>query len=131
VRRWRGVSQSGLSRQLFEEWCEDPKNGVIIADFAVQGTLAREILGSPAQVMTKAGIKVRWCTAASQLLSTAVCVAHGEGQLAGPIQPVSSRAALPCCACRVRQMQWYAVLASLAACELVPAPRATGRCRCG
>ena len=50
--------QSGMSRQLFEDWCEDRRNGVIIADFAVQGTLAREILGSPAEVMTRAGIKV-------------------------------------------------------------------------
>ncbi len=28
--------QSGLSRELFEAWVEDPRNGVIIADFAVQ-----------------------------------------------------------------------------------------------
>lgn len=40
-------------------WCEDRRNGVIIADFAVQGTLAREILGSPSEIMTRAGIKAR------------------------------------------------------------------------
>ena len=28
--------QTGLSRELFEAWCEDSDNGVIIADFAVQ-----------------------------------------------------------------------------------------------
>jgi hypothetical protein len=28
--------QTGLSRELFESWCEDARNGVIIADFAVQ-----------------------------------------------------------------------------------------------
>lgn len=28
--------QSGVSRELFEAWCEDPRNCVIIADFAVQ-----------------------------------------------------------------------------------------------
>jgi hypothetical protein len=28
--------QSGLSRELFEAWCEDHRNGIIIADFAVQ-----------------------------------------------------------------------------------------------
>ena len=39
-------------------WCEDRRNGLIIADFAVQGTLAREVLGSPAEVMTRAGVKV-------------------------------------------------------------------------
>ena len=26
-----GMMQSGLSRELFESWCTDPKNGVIIA----------------------------------------------------------------------------------------------------
>ncbi|KAL4445408.1 hypothetical protein ABPG77_011233 [Micractinium sp. CCAP 211/92] len=50
--------QSGVSRELFEAWCEDPRNCVIIADFAVQGTLAREVLGNPAEVMTRNGVKV-------------------------------------------------------------------------
>ena len=53
----RHVLQSGLSRELFDAWCEDRRNGVIIADFAVQGTLAREILGSPSHVITKAGAR--------------------------------------------------------------------------
>jgi cleavage and polyadenylation specificity factor subunit 3 len=48
-----------LSRELFDAWCEDRRNGVIIADFAVQGTLAREILASPSHVMTKAGARAR------------------------------------------------------------------------
>lgn len=55
-------------------WCEDRRNGVIIADFAVQGTLAREILGSPNEVMTRAGIKasqVELCLA-SHLLNGAL-----------------------------------------------------------
>jgi len=26
-----GMMQSGLSRELFEAWCTEPKNGVIIA----------------------------------------------------------------------------------------------------
>lgn len=50
--------QSGLSRELFDAWCEDKRNGVIIADFAVQGTLAREILACPSHVLTRAGAKV-------------------------------------------------------------------------
>ena len=61
----RRMLQSGLSRELFDAWCEDRRNGVIIADFAVQGTLAREILGSPSHVITKAGAKA--CPAPSWL----------------------------------------------------------------
>ena len=53
--------QAGLSRELFDAWCEDARNGIIICDFAVQGTLAREVLGEPTQVVTRSGRKV--CTA--------------------------------------------------------------------
>eukprot|EP00951_Prasinocladus_malaysianus_P012160 scaffold90490_cov29-Prasinocladus_malaysianus.AAC.1 len=49
--------QSGVSRDLLESWCEDRRNGVIIADFAVQGTMAREILGEPTEITTKSGLK--------------------------------------------------------------------------
>lgn len=51
--------QSGLSRDLFEMWCEDPRNTVIIADFAVQGTLARDILQHPSTILNKSGIKLQ------------------------------------------------------------------------
>jgi len=47
--------QSGLSRELFEMWCGDATNGVIIADFAVQGTLAREILSDCKSITSRNG----------------------------------------------------------------------------
>ena len=47
--------QSGLSRELFEAWCGDATNGVIIADFAVQGTLAREILSDCKSIQARGG----------------------------------------------------------------------------
>ncbi len=47
--------QSGLSRELFELWCGDSDNGVIIADFAVQGTLAREILSDCKTITSRNG----------------------------------------------------------------------------
>ena len=50
--------QSGMSRELFENWCGDPKNCVIIADFAVQGTLARDILSSPTDILSKSGARI-------------------------------------------------------------------------
>lgn len=36
-----GMMQSGLSRELFESWCTDKRNGVIIAGYCVEGTLAK------------------------------------------------------------------------------------------
>lgn len=50
-----GMMQSGLSRELFEVWCPDPKNGVIIAGYCVEGTLAKDILKEPEEVTTMSG----------------------------------------------------------------------------
>ena len=42
-----GMMQSGLSRELFESWCTDKRNGVIIAGYCVEGTLAKVGLTAP------------------------------------------------------------------------------------
>ncbi|CAJ0650398.1 11363_t:CDS:2, partial [Entrophospora sp. SA101] len=36
-----GMLQSGLSRELFERWCPDKRNGLVITGYCVDGTLAR------------------------------------------------------------------------------------------
>ncbi|XP_037082231.1 cleavage and polyadenylation specificity factor 73-like [Pollicipes pollicipes] len=53
-----GMMQSGLSRELFESWCTDPKNGVIIAGYCVEGTLAKHLLSEPDEVNTMSGQKL-------------------------------------------------------------------------
>ncbi|XP_054716076.1 cleavage and polyadenylation specificity factor 73-like [Uloborus diversus] len=53
-----GMMQSGLSRELFESWCTDPKNGVIIAGYCVEGTLAKHILSEPEEISTMNGQKL-------------------------------------------------------------------------
>jgi cleavage and polyadenylation specificity factor subunit 3 len=45
-----GMLQHGMSRMLFERWAEDPKNGIIVAGYSVEGTLARQLLSSPREV---------------------------------------------------------------------------------
>uniref|UniRef100_A0A5K3EH88 Cleavage and polyadenylation specificity factor subunit 3 n=2 Tax=Mesocestoides corti TaxID=53468 RepID=A0A5K3EH88_MESCO len=50
-----GMMQSGLSRELFENWCTDKRNGVIIAGYCVEGTPAKLILSQPAEVPTMSG----------------------------------------------------------------------------
>lgn len=47
--------QAGHSRELFEEWAPDARNAIIIADFAVQGTLARDILQDAKTVPRRSG----------------------------------------------------------------------------
>lgn len=53
-----GMMQSGLSRELFETWCTDPKNGVIIAGYCVEGTLAKTVLSEPEEITTMSGQKL-------------------------------------------------------------------------
>ncbi|KAF4748663.1 Integrator complex subunit 11, partial [Perkinsus olseni] len=42
-----GMLQSGTSRELFEQWAPDPKNGVIITGYSVAGTLAHDLQNDP------------------------------------------------------------------------------------
>jgi cleavage and polyadenylation specificity factor subunit 3 len=50
-----GMLQSGLSRELFEMWCSDPKNTVVLAGYCVEGTLAKSIMAEPQEVTSLAG----------------------------------------------------------------------------
>lgn len=50
-----GMLQSGVSRQLFDRWAGDQKNGVLIAGYAVEHTLAKEIMNQPKEVVTLEG----------------------------------------------------------------------------
>ncbi|EPY26156.1 cleavage and polyadenylation specificity factor subunit 3 [Strigomonas culicis] len=47
-----GMLQSGLSLKLFERWCGDRRNGIIMAGYCVDGTLAKEVLNKPKEVMS-------------------------------------------------------------------------------
>uniref|UniRef100_A0A915EN74 Cleavage and polyadenylation specificity factor subunit 3 n=1 Tax=Ditylenchus dipsaci TaxID=166011 RepID=A0A915EN74_9BILA len=53
-----GMLQNGLSRELFENWCPDSKNGCIIAGYCVEGTLAKHILSEPEEIVTISGQKL-------------------------------------------------------------------------
>ncbi|CAC44310.2 Cleavage and polyadenylation specificity factor subunit 3 [Caenorhabditis elegans] len=53
-----GMLQSGFSRELFESWCPDTKNGCIIAGYCVEGTLAKHILSEPEEIVSLSGEKL-------------------------------------------------------------------------
>ena len=42
-----GMLQSGTSRELFEYWCSDRRNGVIMTGYSVGGTLANDLQSDP------------------------------------------------------------------------------------
>jgi len=50
-----GMLQNGVSRQLFDRWCTEAQNGVMIAGYAVENTLAKEIMNQPKEVVTLEG----------------------------------------------------------------------------
>lgn len=57
-----GMLHSGFSRQLFDKWCEDPKNGIILSGLATEGTLARELEMNPVEVESLSNRKlIRRC----------------------------------------------------------------------
>ena len=53
-----GMLQSGLSRDLFERWAPDRKNGVVITGYSVEGTLAKHIMSEPPDITTTAGLTI-------------------------------------------------------------------------
>merc|ERR1711997_1219629 len=53
-----GMMQSGLTRELFETWCTDKKNGCIVAGYCVEGTLAKYILDDPQEITAMNGQKL-------------------------------------------------------------------------
>lgn len=42
-----GMLQNGVSRVLLERWAPDPKNGVVITGYSVEGTMAKQIMMEP------------------------------------------------------------------------------------
>lgn len=50
-----GMMQSGFSRELFEQWCENPRNTCLIAGYCCENTLAKHILSEPDEVLSMDG----------------------------------------------------------------------------
>jgi cleavage and polyadenylation specificity factor subunit 3 len=50
-----GMLQTGVSRELFERWCGDRRNGIIIAGYCVEGTLAKQVTSRPREITKEDG----------------------------------------------------------------------------
>lgn len=50
--------QNGLSRELLELWAPNPKNGLIVPGYVVEGTLGKHILTEPKEFTGLAGVPV-------------------------------------------------------------------------
>jgi len=53
-----GMLQSGVSRELFELWAPDKRNGVVMTGYAVQGTMANDLKRDPDNVTLSDGRKM-------------------------------------------------------------------------
>ena len=47
-----GMLQNGLSRELFEKWCEDERNGIVFTGYSVEGTLAKQVMNKPNEIQS-------------------------------------------------------------------------------
>ncbi|BGP48639.1 endoribonuclease ysh1 [Rhodotorula kratochvilovae] len=45
-----GFLTSGVSRELLEKWAPDPRNGLIITGYSVEGVMARTIMNEPTEI---------------------------------------------------------------------------------
>nr|CCC90000.1 putative cleavage and polyadenylation specificity factor subunit [Trypanosoma congolense IL3000] len=72
-----GMLQSGISLELFERWCGDKRNGIIVAGYCVDGTIAKEILSKPKEITKPDGkvLPLRMRTVQSVSFS-----AHSDGR---------------------------------------------------
>jgi cleavage and polyadenylation specificity factor subunit 3 len=53
-----GMLQSGLSRELFERWCTNKRNGLVLTGYSVDGTLAKKVLNCPEKITRLDGREV-------------------------------------------------------------------------
>ncbi|WFD06387.1 endoribonuclease ysh1 [Malassezia vespertilionis] len=53
-----GFMQNGISRELLERWAPDKRNGVIVNGYSVEGTMARDILSDPEEIMGLSGQRI-------------------------------------------------------------------------
>ncbi|KAG8962026.1 endoribonuclease ysh1 [Tulasnella sp. 419] len=45
-----GFLHTGASRELLELWAPDPRNGLIVTGYSVEGTMARDIMNEPEEI---------------------------------------------------------------------------------
>ncbi|PWA01388.1 hypothetical protein BB558_002517 [Smittium angustum] len=53
-----GMLQNGVSRDLFDRWAPDRRNGLLLTGYSVEGTLARTIMNEPTEVTNQQGMKI-------------------------------------------------------------------------
>lgn len=54
-----GMLQSGNSLELFERWCNDENNAVVLAGYACNGTLAKQLITGQKNMTSPSGKLVR------------------------------------------------------------------------
>ncbi|CBN76100.1 conserved unknown protein [Ectocarpus siliculosus] len=84
-----GMLQSGVSRMLFDRWCTDDKNSVLIPGYSVEGTLAKKLLSMPDEVQGMDGrVRQRRCEVEYISFSAHVDFVQNKGFIEG-VQPAN------------------------------------------
>ena len=100
----RDDAQSGFSRELFEMWCSDKRNGLMMPGYSVAGTLAHHLISEPKEITTSTGDRVpvnlaihyisfsahsdyaQTCKFIQQIAPAHVVLVHGAEDVMGTMQ---------------------------------------------
>eukprot|EP00492_Amphilonche_elongata_P000482 TRINITY_DN1269_c0_g1_i1.p1 TRINITY_DN1269_c0_g1~~TRINITY_DN1269_c0_g1_i1.p1 ORF type:complete len:414 (+),score=71.77 TRINITY_DN1269_c0_g1_i1:242-1483(+) len=82
-----GMLQSGMSRELFEQWAPERKNAVIVAGYCVQGTMARTIQSEPNEVTSLTGFPIQLNMSVHYIRFAAHADCPQTQKLIGELQP--------------------------------------------
>lgn len=63
-----GMLQNGESRRLFEDWCDNEQNGVVLAGYSVEGTMAKRLLSDPDEITCLNG-RIKKCLCSIEYVS--------------------------------------------------------------
>ncbi|KAF9297798.1 Cleavage and polyadenylation specificity factor subunit 3 [Linnemannia elongata] len=81
-----GMLQNGLSRELFERWCTDKKNGLLITGYCVENTLAKDVMNEPDEIQTMNGTRLKLRMSVDYISFSAHILVHGETNAMGRLK---------------------------------------------
>ena len=79
---------NGMPRKIFDKWCEDERNAILIAEYCIEGTLGSDIQKNSKDVIAMDNHQLK-------LRATVVTISFSAHTRTSPRQRASSRASTP------------------------------------
>lgn len=82
-----GMLQNGVSRELFERWCTNKQNGLILTGYSVEGTPAKKVLTEPETITRMDGRQVKLASTVDYITFAAHADYKGTRQFVEALKP--------------------------------------------